>query len=85
MRETPDSDLDVAVVGAGISGLVTAFYLGRAGRRVAVLCRGRYEAGRHDITWQGCDHLGRPQPSGTYLYRLQAAGRVESRAMVLVR
>lgn len=29
--------LDVAVVGAGISGLVTAFYLARGGRRVAVL------------------------------------------------
>ncbi len=37
MPDDADAPLDVAVVGAGISGLATAFRLARAGRRVAVL------------------------------------------------
>lgn len=37
MAEQLTSDLDVAVVGGGISGLTTAFWLKRAGARVALL------------------------------------------------
>ncbi len=56
-----------------------------AGRRVSVLQSGRMQAGHHDFVWEGRDDRGRAQPSGTYLYRLRAGDRVETRSMVLVR
>ena len=56
-----------------------------AGRRVSVLWQGHCEAGRHEVIWRGLDQRGRPQPSGTYLYRLQAGDQVQTRAMALVR
>ncbi|MEV8593203.1 FAD-dependent oxidoreductase [Streptomyces sp. NPDC052012] len=42
---TADTDVDVAVIGAGIAGLCTARELARAGRSVAVLEAGRIAAG----------------------------------------
>jgi hypothetical protein len=56
-----------------------------SGRRVAVLRRGRLEAGRHEAVWLGRDDRGRPQPSGTYLYSLRSDGRIEARTMSLIR
>jgi len=55
------------------------------GRRVSSLQRCQCEAGRHEVTWRGCDDLGRAQPSGTYVCRLRAGDRVETNTMVLVR
>ena len=50
------------------------------GRRVAVLVDGVVPAGTHTVSFEA----GR-LPSGFYLYRLQAGGRVQTRSMVLVR
>jgi len=55
------------------------------GRRVSALLHGHREAGRHEVTWRGCDDLGRAQPSGTYVCRLRAGDRVATNTMVLVR
>ena len=37
LTSSPDAHYDVAVIGAGLTGLATALLLARAGRRVAVL------------------------------------------------
>ena len=50
------------------------------GRRVAVLVDGFRAAGSHTAVFDAAR-----LPSGTYLYRLRAAGRVETRTMVLVK
>ena len=55
------------------------------GRRVAVLVEGEQDAGEHTILWRGDDDRGAPVGSGTYLYRLEAGARVETRRMTLVR
>ncbi len=57
-----------------------------AGRLVAVLAdEPRQDAGPHAAVWDGRNQTGHAMPSGTYFYRLEAGGRVETRRMVLVR
>jgi len=55
------------------------------GRKVATLAAQAYAAGDHRVTWEGRDASGRSMPSGTYLVRLVADGRVDSRKVQLVR
>jgi hypothetical protein len=56
-----------------------------AGRRVAALASGVYEAGEHAISWNGLDDAGRQVPSGTYFARLHAGEYVGVRKMVLMK
>lgn len=57
-----------------------------SGRRVKGLVQAEQRsAGRHSVSWYGCDDLGRSMPSGLYLYRLQAGSDVQTRTMTLVR
>jgi len=50
------------------------------GQLMDVLVDGMREAGSYDLTWTA-DNL----PSGTYLYTLQTAGKIQTRKMVLVK
>jgi hypothetical protein len=54
-----------------------------SGRRIATLADGVVEAGEHTRSWNGRDDDDRPVPAGVYFYRLEAAGQIESRQMVL--
>lgn len=56
-----------------------------SGRLVQTLVNGHRAAGRYDIVWNGRDSRGRMSSAGVYLYRLQAAGQVETRRMMLVK
>lgn len=56
-----------------------------SGRVVRVLVDRTFDAGPHEAVWDGTDSAGRPVASGIYLYRLEAAGNVRVRRMVLVR
>jgi hypothetical protein len=56
------------------------------GRLVRVLIPDeRRPAGRHQVAWDGRDRTGRAVPSGMYLCRLAAGGRVAVARMALVR
>lgn len=46
------------------------------GRRIAVLARGRFEAGTHLCEWNGCDDTSHQARAGIYWYRLVAGGEV---------
>ncbi|HEX7071077.1 MAG TPA: T9SS type A sorting domain-containing protein [Rhodothermales bacterium] len=50
------------------------------GRTVAVLVDGMQSAGRHEIAWNAS-----AQPSGTYLYRLEAGGKSHTRKLTLLK
>jgi len=50
------------------------------GREVAVLASGWHKAGAYEVVFDG-----RQLPSGLYLYRLEAGGRVQSGRIVLMR
>jgi hypothetical protein len=53
------------------------------GRSVRVLVRSsHHDGGRHEVSWDGRDQLGRPVAAGVYTVRLRAGG-VESRQRVI--
>ncbi len=56
-----------------------------SGREVARLAGQVYPAGRHSVVWNGRDSHGRAVASGTYFARIDAAGQVQTRKMVLLR
>ncbi len=86
-----DLDVDVAVIGAGIAGLCTAWELARAGRSVAVLEAGRVAAGvtghttakvtaQHSLVY---DRLRRTRgPEGARLYARSQSEAIEHAARV---
>jgi hypothetical protein len=55
------------------------------GRRVAVLADHTIDAGRHAMSWDGRDALGRPLASGVYFCLLEARGLRTARKMILSR
>jgi len=59
-----------------------------AGRFVRVLEEGVFNAGRHEVVWDGKDSAGERVVSGVYFYSLetpQTPGRTESKKMVIIR
>jgi hypothetical protein len=50
------------------------------GRVVAEVAQGRFAAGRHEVRFDAAS-----LPSGVYLYRVEAGGRVETRRLVLLK
>lgn len=58
---------------------------GVTGRRVATVIDRNLPAGWRSATWDGRDTSGRPVASGTYFARLESAGRVEIRKIVVAR
>lgn len=55
------------------------------GEPVRVVARGYYAAGRHTISWNGCDETGRLVPNGVYFYRLESKRGVAIRQLVVLR
>jgi len=55
------------------------------GRLVTVLADGPHDAGEHKAVWNGRDAAGRQLGSGVYFVRLEAAGFVSTRKMVMVK
>jgi hypothetical protein len=57
-----------------------------SGRLVKVLAGGKvYEAGRHELVWNGRDDEGRRQAAGTYFFRMEADGQVQTRRVVMIK
>jgi hypothetical protein len=56
-----------------------------AGRRIATLADGHFEAGEQSLTWNGRDATGKPQASGVYFVRFAATGYTETKRLVLLR
>jgi photosystem II stability/assembly factor-like uncharacterized protein len=68
-----------------MGGRVRLLVYNLRGERIRTLASDEFAPGVHEVTWDGRDDEGMPQPSGSYLYRLEAPGRTISRKMLLVR
>jgi len=55
------------------------------GQKVKTLVNDFYNAGQHQVTWDGIDINGNRVSSGIYFYRLSTEGFVETRRMVLLK
>jgi hypothetical protein len=55
------------------------------GRRVATLANGVFDAGYHEIVWNGKNENGENIASGIYLYRLETQHKAISRKMVILK
>ncbi|NOY06759.1 MAG: T9SS type A sorting domain-containing protein, partial [Chlorobi bacterium] len=56
-----------------------------AGREIRVLASGRYQAGKHAVSWDGTTGQGSPASSGTYLYQLQVGSTVLTEKLLYLR
>ncbi len=61
---------------------VTISIFNTAGQLVRRLVNNDYEAGSHNIVWNGMGDLGKPVASGLYLYTIRASGFVRTKKMV---
>jgi hypothetical protein len=68
-----------------VAGAVRLAVYDVAGRLIRVLVVGELPGGSHEAVWDGCDSTGRSAPSGSYLARLVAGGKVEGVRLSLVR
>jgi streptogramin lyase len=64
-------------------GNVTIRILSLTGRSVRNLVSGVFEAGNHQIRWDGRDDRGGSVPSGVYVARVTAGGAVAARKIVV--
>lgn len=55
------------------------------GQQVRTLVCGRYDAGIHEVEWDGTDGYGHLVSSGVYLYRLKAEGVANTKKMILLK
>jgi hypothetical protein len=67
------------------SGQLTLSVFDARGRLVRMLDRGKYEAGRHVIGWDGRNDLGGRVPSGIYFVRCRLNGRTLQGRVVVIR
>jgi hypothetical protein len=68
-----------------VAGRVDVRVYSLSGRLVRTLVSGEMPAGSHEVMWDGTDGAGRTVASGTYLVRLVAIDRTDSRSMVLLK
>jgi flagellar hook assembly protein FlgD len=66
-------------------GVVRLDVLDVNGELVRRLVDERLEAGQHASRWDGRDRAGRRVASGVYVVRLRAAGREQTRRIVLLK
>ena len=83
----PNPATDALTVGFVIPrrGLATISLYGVDSQLESHLSREVFEAGRHEVTWNGLTDQGRRLPAGIYYIRLEAAGSTRSRTVILLR
>ena len=55
------------------------------GQRVCTLINSQFEAGYHEVVWNGSDDSGVQMPSGVYLYRIKTQNFLQFRKVLLMK
>jgi len=55
------------------------------GAKVCTLVEGEYEAGFHNVLWNGTDDSGKPVSSGMYFYKMNTGKNIATKKMVLMK
>lgn len=55
------------------------------GQEIGVLAERNYEAGFHNVLWDGKDMNGNYVTSGVYIYKIQASAYQDVKKMILLR
>jgi hypothetical protein len=72
--------IEVPRPGAAVLSVLTP-----AGQRLLRRELGSLAAGRHQLTWDGCDDQGRTVPSGTYVMQVEVGGAAAATRATLIR
>ncbi|MFN0152450.1 MAG: FlgD immunoglobulin-like domain containing protein [bacterium] len=65
-----------------VTGAVRLEVFDVAGRRVRLLLDGVPSGERAEAQWDGANDFGEPMPAGSYFFRLDASGRIDSKKVV---
>ena len=55
------------------------------GQRVRTLVSGPFDAGPHEVNWDGRDESGKTVSSGIYLYQLSSGKFTDAKKMILLK
>jgi len=55
------------------------------GQKIDTIANGYYEAGNHNVDWDGEDGEGRPVASGVYFYKMKAGRYTSTKKMILMK
>lgn len=55
------------------------------GQKVKTLCKGRMDAAKHSMLWNGKDNSNNPVSSGIYFYKLKSSGKESTHKMLLMK
>ncbi|HWR84296.1 MAG TPA: FlgD immunoglobulin-like domain containing protein [Candidatus Deferrimicrobium sp.] len=69
----------------GVNSQVQVIVYDVSGQQVKVLVNERQPAGRHTVTWDGTDAVGRRVASGVYFYRIQTEYFTSAKKMILLK
>ncbi len=67
------------------SGKIKIEVFNMVGRKVRTLANKQFDAGVHEVIFDGRSERGKPLASGVYLYRLTTKGIVESKKMIMLK
>lgn len=55
------------------------------GQKITTVANGYYDAGEHNVDWNGDDGEGRPVASGVYFYKMKAGRYTSTKKMILMK
>jgi len=85
LRPNPSSGVTTIEFSLPASGSARITVFDLRGRRITEFFDAGQGVGGHQVRWDGRDESGRQVPSGAYLIRLEAAGKITTRRLALIR